>query len=271
MTGSRPRRQALVGLAVALALAVALGTGVAIGRARSSPPVAATPPDTTSTSTAPSPVPASDPLPPSTTSTQAPPPASPPPAPASPAGAPKAVGYAFPVEPAASATYGRTHHDYPAADLFAPCGTSVVAPTSGTITELRTTDAWSPSDDTGATRGGLSFTLVGDDGVRYYGSHLRSTTRSLAPGARIDAGGQIGQVGSSGNARGTGCHLHFGISPPCPRPEWRVRRGTIYPQPFLDSWRTGGSESPADAIKGWASGNPTACAAASDLPDAGRS
>jgi len=173
--------------------------------------------------------------------------------------------------PATSATYGQSHHDYPAADVFALCGSSVVAPTSGTLTELRRVDVWSSSNDTGATRGGISFTLVGDDGVRYYGSHLKAIVSSAVVDTRIDAGQEIGQVGNTGNARGTACHLHFGISPPCPRQEWRVRRGTLYPQPFLDSWRRNGNDSPAAAITRWAAQNPSACESAADLPDAGRS
>lgn len=182
---------------------------------------------------------------------------------------PAGARYAFPVT--GKATYGRSHHDYPAADLFAPCGTPIVAPTSGTLTELRRTDAWSAKNDTGATRGGLSFTLVGDDGVRYYGSHLESVAAAVAVGTRVEPGREIGQVGNSGNARGIACHLHFGISPPCPRPEWRVRRGTIYPQPFLDSWRQGGSDSPSAAIRLWAAANPSACTVAAELPDAAAS
>lgn len=246
-------------------LATALATGIALGRSQG-PPVASTPAATT-TKTVQEPTTAAPSVTtsPSVITVLVTTPA------ASSSVAPATTNYAFPVVPAARASYGRSHHDYPAADIFAPCGTSVVAPTSGTLTEVRRVDAWSAKNDTGASRGGLSFTLVGDDGVRYYGSHLQSISSSLALGTRVDFGREIGEVGRSGNARDTACHLHFGISPPCPRPEWQVRRGTIYPQPFLDSWRSGGSGSPSADIRRWAGEHPSACASASDLADAASS
>ena len=39
-----------------------------------------------------------------------------------------------------TATYSDGHHDYPAADIFAPAGTTVVAVTDGVVDELRRTD-----------------------------------------------------------------------------------------------------------------------------------
>lgn len=188
--------------------------------------------------TPPPPTPPAAPKPP-------PPPASPP----APAPRPAVAGdYSFPVSPASSARYGRSHHDYPATDIFAPCGTPVVAVTSGVIQEVSRTDEWSSASDDPAIRGGLSTSLVGDDGVRYYGSHLSEVAPGIEPGARVEKGRQIGTVGDTGNARGSGCHLHFGISPPCGPGDWQVRRGTLYPWPYLDSWRSGGTRSPTQDI-----------------------
>ena len=258
-------RRTAVTAGVLVVLASALAAGIALGRTQPSPG-ALNPADTTIGRAHDFPaasLPDTAPSPTTTVPLTALAPSS--------SSAPATARYAFPVAPAAKASYGRSHHDYPAADLFAPCGTSVVAPTSGTLTELRRVDAWSSKNDSGATRGGLSFTLVGDDGVRYYGSHLQSIDSSLAVGTGVDPGRKIGEVGRSGNAVGTPCHLHFGISPPCPHREWQVRRGTVYPQPFLDAWRTGGSASPAADVRGWAADHPSACAAASALPDAGAS
>jgi murein DD-endopeptidase MepM/ murein hydrolase activator NlpD len=163
--------------------------------------------------------------------------------------------YTFPLSPASAARYGRSHHDYPATDIFAPCGTPVVAVTSGVIQEVSRADEWSSADDNPAIRGGLSTSLVGDDGVRYYGSHLSAVAPGIDPGVRVEKGRQIGTVGDTGNARGSGCHLHFGISPPCGPGDWQVRRGTIYPWPFLDSWRSGATRSPLEEVQAWNSRN----------------
>lgn len=168
--------------------------------------------------------------------------------------------YAFPVRPVEAAEYGRTHHDYPATDVFAPCGSTVVAPADGVVHELSRADRWDPDVDDGDTRGGLSVSIRGDDGVRYYGSHLETVAGHLRVGARVGAGDPVGTVGSTGSARGTPCHLHLGLSPPCTTGEWWVRRGAVYPWPYLDSWRAGGQRSPVDELIAWAEGNPTACA-----------
>lgn len=168
--------------------------------------------------------------------------------------------YTFPVQPADAASYSPAHHDYPAADIFAPCGSSIVAVTDGEISELATSDVWDPSVNDGATRGGLSVTLVGDDGARYYGSHLATIAADLQPGVRVSSGQVLGTVGDTGNAAGTGCHLHFGISPPCGVGDWEVRRGTIPPAPFLDAWRSGDTtSSPVPEVLAWREGHVDRC------------
>ncbi len=155
--------------------------------------------------------------------------------------------YAFPVTPASATSFGHSHHDYPATDIFAPCGATFRAPTSGRILGASHVDAWIPSVNAGATRGGLSVTLLGDDGVRYYGSHLRSV--AIGAGARVVAGQALGQVGNTGSARGIACHVHFGISPLCGgTTDWYNRRGLVYPWPYLESWRSGGRLSPVAAV-----------------------
>ena len=149
--------------------------------------------------------------------------------------------HVFPIDPASVAKYGRSHHDYPAADIFAPCGTTVVSPVNGTVSEMSTKDVWDPKVNDGATRGGLSVTIVGEDGVRYYGSHLSAIDPALVAGSHVTAGQPIGKVGNTGDARGIACHLHFGISSPCGVGDWQVRRGALQPAPFLDRWRAGDS------------------------------
>ncbi len=164
--------------------------------------------------------------------------------------------YTFPIQPASGVTYARSHHDYPATDMFAPCGRPAVSPVAGRVDEVTLVDTWRKPPDDGATRGGLSVSVVGDDGVRYYGSHLRAVAYGIEPGVRVSAGQQLGEVGNTGSARGTACHLHFGISPPRGPGDWEVRRGVVYPWPYLDSWRSGGQQSPAPAVATWSAAHP---------------
>jgi murein DD-endopeptidase MepM/ murein hydrolase activator NlpD len=162
------------------------------------------------------------------------------------------VHHAFPIAPARAASYGRAHHDYPATDVFAPCGTRVVSPVDGVVQEVSRVDRWSSRVNDGATRGGLSWSIVGDDGARYYGSHLRAIDAAVQPGARLRAGAPLGAVGNTGDARGIACHLHFGLSPlRCAPGDWSVRRGTVAPWPYLDKWRSGAEASPQPATAAW--------------------
>jgi peptidoglycan LD-endopeptidase LytH len=158
--------------------------------------------------------------------------------------------YVFPVR-AARARFGRAHHDYPATDIFAPCGSPALAPTEGVVSAVSRKDLWTPGKNTGATRGGLSVAIVGTDGVRYYGSHLKSVVPAVVPGHRVRVGEVLGQLGKTGSARSTSCHLHFGISPPCATSDWWNRRGVLSPYPFLRSWQDRGRRSPVQAVTAW--------------------
>jgi murein DD-endopeptidase MepM/ murein hydrolase activator NlpD len=159
-----------------------------------------------------------------------------------------AFDYAFPV-PGCAVTYAHAHHDYPATDVFAAKGCAFVAPVAGRVDEVSYADTWDSSTNRGADRGGLSVSVVGDDGVRYYGSHLSAITPGVRPGLRVAAGTRLGSVGNTGSARGIATHLHFGLSWPTPAGYWWVRRGEVYPWPYLDSWRAGGDRSPAAAVE----------------------
>lgn len=167
--------------------------------------------------------------------------------------------YVFPVSPASAASYGHVHHDYPATDVFAPCESDVVAVTDGIVEEVSRADTWNRATDDPAVRGGLSVSIVGDDGVRYYDSHLHDILTAVTPGARVRAGELIAHVGATGNAAGLGCHVHFGLSPDCGPGDWDVRRGVVYPWPFLDDWRRGDQASPADAVRAWLATHPDRC------------
>jgi murein DD-endopeptidase MepM/ murein hydrolase activator NlpD len=174
----------------------------------------------------------------------------------SPSASPAPPRYAFPV--AGSVSYAHEHHDYPATDVMAPCGAAIRAVTDGMVLEVNRIDRYDPKVDDGATRGGLYVSILGDDGVRYYGSHYRAIEPGIVAGVRVSAGQTLGYIGETGDA--SACHLHFGISPVCARVgDWWVRRGTIWPWTYLDSWRKGGGLSPVAAIAAWhqAHGCPT--------------
>ena len=157
--------------------------------------------------------------------------------------------YVFPVADC-KVNYARAHHDYPATDILAKKGCIFVSPIDGVVDEVNRTDMWSGKTNLGIDRGGLYVSVIGTDGVRYYGSHLTSIVKSIQPGVAVKAGQILGKVGSTGSARGTSPHLHFGISWPTPsQPNvWWVRRGAVLPWKYLDAWNAGKDLSPAKAV-----------------------
>ena len=157
--------------------------------------------------------------------------------------------YVFPVADC-KVNYARAHHDYPATDILAKQGCKFVSPVEGVVDEVNRTDVWSGRTNLGPERGGLSVSIIGTDGVRYYGSHLRTIVKSIEPGVAVKAGQIIGTIGSTGSARGTAPHLHFGISWPTPTQAnvWWVRRGAVLPWKYLDAWNAGKDLSPVKAV-----------------------
>jgi murein DD-endopeptidase MepM/ murein hydrolase activator NlpD len=155
--------------------------------------------------------------------------------------------YTFPVANCA-VNYARAHHDYAATDILAKAGCKFVAPINGIVDEVSRIDTWRSPPNLGITRGGLSVSIIGEDGVRYYGSHLRSIPTNIQPGVAVMAGDVLGAIGSTGSARGTAPHLHFGISWPTPPDTWWVRRGEVLPWKYLDAWKKGKDLSPVKAV-----------------------
>jgi murein DD-endopeptidase MepM/ murein hydrolase activator NlpD len=152
--------------------------------------------------------------------------------------------YVFPVQPGRGAWYQACHHDYPATDIFIPAGSRFVAVTAGVVDYVSYADAWDPATDEGDARGGLSVAIVGDDGVRYYGSHLSRIAPGIKPRVRVRVGQLLGYTGKTGSASGTPPHLHFGISRPTTPDDWAARRGQISPYPYLNLWRKGINRTP---------------------------
>ena len=177
-------------------------------------------------------------LPPSATATTVPTATVAPSATPVPTSTPAPATYVFPIQNA-PVDYGEFHHDYPATDIFADVGSEVVAVTDGVVELVIAVDSWDPTTDVPADRSGLAVGIIGDDGVRYYGSHLDAVAPGISVGMRVSAGTLIGYVGKSGNARNTPPHLHFGISRPTTPDDWQTRRGQISPYPFLRAWEQG--------------------------------
>jgi len=155
--------------------------------------------------------------------------------------------YIFPVANC-EVNYARAHHDYAATDILAKAGCKFVAPINGVVDEVNRVDTWRSPPNLGITRGGLSVSIIGEDGVRYYGSHLRSIPASIQPGVSVMAGRILGAIGATGSARGTSPHLHFGISWPTPADTWWVRRGEVLPWKYLDAWKAGKDLSPVKEV-----------------------
>lgn len=93
---------------------------------------------------------------------------------------------------------GRVHD---AIDIMAPRGTPVVAAAAGTVARVFESE-----------RGGLTVYIVLADGrtVHYY-AHLDAVAPGLSDGIAILQGGDVGTVGSTGNASPEAPHLHFAI------------------------------------------------------------
>lgn len=156
--------------------------------------------------------------------------------------------YTFPVADC-EVNYARAHHDYAATDILAKAGCKFVAPISGIVDEVNREDRWRKPPNNGIDRGGLSVSIIGTDGVRYYGSHLKWIPKNIQPGVSVKVGQVLGSVGSTGSARGTAPHLHFGISWPTPPDTWWIRRGEVLPWRYLDSWKKGKDRSPVKEVE----------------------
>ena len=85
-------------------------------------------------------------------------------------------------------------------DIFAPRNTSVYSATDGYV--------WRIGEN---NLGGNTVWIIGAGGRVYYYAHLERYTENLAVGDAVTVDTILGYVGTSGNARGTPPHLHFGV------------------------------------------------------------
>ena len=108
-------------------------------------------------------------------------------------------------------------------DVFAPRGTPVVSTTRGIVARI------------GENRlGGTVVWVLGPGGDRHYYAHLNSVA-DIRTGQRIAPGDVLGTVGTTGNARGTPPHLHYGV--------YRRANGAINPFPLLTDMPAARAES----------------------------
>ena len=97
------------------------------------------------------------------------------------------------------------HHDYNAADIFAPTGTEVLAARGGKVMRAVNNHG---GDDVGSR-----VTIKGDDGLVYYYAHMGEETLEVKAGDTVKAGQLIGRVGTREDAVDTPPHTHFDVLP----------------------------------------------------------
>ena len=85
-------------------------------------------------------------------------------------------------------------------DIFAPRHTPVYSATGGYV--------WRIGEN---NLGGNTIWILGAGGRVYYYAHLEKYADNLKAGDEVSTETVLGYVGTSGNAKGTTPHLHFGV------------------------------------------------------------
>lgn len=111
-----------------------------------------------------------------------------------------------------------TLHYHEGTDIFAPRGTPVIASADGEVSRL--------VED--SLIGGNALRLTTKAATYFYYAHLDGFAPGLEKGDRVKRGDVLGFVGSTGNAKSTADHLHYGI--------YRAGGEAINPVPYLDRW-----------------------------------
>ena len=96
---------------------------------------------------------------------------------------------------------GRTHKGTDLMAVDKQEGHPILSPVDGVITDI--------SYDSGL--GGNIIWIEGAGGFKYYLAHQRDFFGEAFEGMEVRAGSTVGYMGTTGNARGTDPHLHFGI------------------------------------------------------------
>ena len=117
----------------------------------------------------------------------------------------------------------RSHHGV---DLFAPRGTPVVAAAPGVVRRVGQTELG----------GNVVWLLDPRREQSLYYAHL--DRQLVSAGDVVQVGDTLGLVGTTGNARGTPPHLHFGV--------YRRGQGPVDPLPFIDTRRGNPADITAD-------------------------
>lgn len=144
-----------------------------------------------------------------------------------PAGRPAADGGVFPVQ--GEHDYGTEVNRFGGGrghkgqDVFARCGTPLVAALSGVVTFKKF-----------QSRAGNYVVIKADDGTGQAYMHLASPA-TVDKGQRVTAGQAIGKVGDTGRA--SGCHLHFEL---WTAPGWYEGGSAIDPLRALRRWDAAG-------------------------------
>jgi murein DD-endopeptidase MepM/ murein hydrolase activator NlpD len=94
---------------------------------------------------------------------------------------------------------GRTHKGV---DMLAPRGTPVVAVYTGSVSRLST-----------SSLGGITLWVRSSAGDTFYYAHLQGYADGVRAGMQVEAGQQLGYVGTTGNAPVNVPHLHFEYHP----------------------------------------------------------
>jgi murein DD-endopeptidase MepM/ murein hydrolase activator NlpD len=142
-----------------------------------------------------------------------------------PGGAFRLRGYKFPVdgphgsrgpigEFGAERVVGRTHMGY---DVTAACGTDLEAVRGGEVER----QGYDPE-----LYGNFIEVDARNSPIDYFYAHMREPA-SAGKGDHVKTGEVLGQVGLTGNASGTPCHLHIEI---------RTSGRTVDPKPYLKKW-----------------------------------
>lgn len=93
-----------------------------------------------------------------------------------------------------------TDRSHEGVDIFATRGTPVLSATRGVVSSIRESGL-----------GGKQVWVLGPGMERHYYAHLDDWAEGLGERQVLQPGDVIGYVGTTGNARGTPPHLHYGI------------------------------------------------------------